>query len=285
MMKQVRADTGIVHLRVPSATNLREFLLRADLEPLPISIDEKLIDEWLHYGSVYLEGKRLRENCELRPDQIVRLHTRRKTYVTQIPRLRGRIVFDHPDFLVLDKPSGLPTHATLDNYIENAAYLLTQELGYPVYVTHRLDVATSGLLIMAKSPKAQAAMNKQFAKRQVVKVYRARVSSPVAPGLVVHYMDPESRIPKIMSASPVPGWWECRMEVLSYENGLVTINLLTGKTHQIRAQLKALGAPIDGDAAYGSGRPARSGQIDLECHALGFRWMQEDFAIKKPAHE
>ncbi len=291
-MKQVREDTGIVHLRVPPGANLHvtDFLLAADLSPLPLKPDARLIGEWLRYGSVYVEGKRLRTNETLKPDQILRLHTRRKTYVTEIPKLRERIVFENDDLLVLDKPSGLPTHATLDNFIENAAYLLAQELSAPVYVTHRLDVATHGLLILAKSPKAQAAINKQFAKRQVEKIYRAQISKAVPEGLLVHHMDPASRVPKVMSAQAVPGWWECRLEILACtKNGdgsfNADINLLTGKTHQIRAQLAALVAPVNGDVAYGSTIPAAHGQIDLACVEMRLRWMQQDLIFKRPGHE
>lgn len=276
-MKQVREDTGIVHLRVPDTVRLRDFLLAADLSPLPIEITSPLIDEWLHYGSIYADGRRLRADQQMIKDQIVRLHTRRKTYVTQIPDLN--LAFDHEDFLILNKPSGLPTHATLDNCIENAQHLLSEKLGVPLYVTHRLDVATRGLLILAKNPRAQAGLNKQFAKRQVEKFYRAWVSQNVPLGMIVHWMDPHSRVPKVMSSSPVENWWECRLEILSNENGLLTIQLHTGKTHQIRAQLAVLGAPIDGDQAYGSRSPARYGHIDLECQRLKFRWMQETIDV------
>jgi 23S rRNA pseudouridine1911/1915/1917 synthase len=285
---QIKPETGIVHVRVRHAEDAAEdlitFLQSVDLSPLNIAVEPNLINEWLHYGSIYLEGKRLRENCALTPGVILRLHTRRKSYVSTIPILKNRIVFENEDFLVLNKPSGLPTHATLDNCIENASYLLSQELGIRLYVTHRLDVATHGLLILAKSPKAQAAINKQFAKRQVEKIYRARVAVPVSTGLVTQYMDPESRVPKSMSIEPREKWWECRMEILSCTrlpdtSHELRIHLHTGKTHQIRAQLKTLGAPINGDIAYGSMCPASDGQIDLECHAMTFRWLQNEIRV------
>ncbi len=280
IMKQVRMDTGVVHLRVPETVRLREFLLKVDLSPLPLTVTGQVIDEWLCYGSVYADGLRLREDRELVKDQILRVHTRRKTYVTQIPELRDRIAYDHEDFLVLNKPSGLPTHATLDNYVENAAHLLSVELGRRLYVTHRLDVVTRGLLILAKTPKAQAAINKQFAKHQVEKFYRARVSGVVSPGPLTHWMDPDSRVPKILSDEPREGWWECRMEVLANDDGQLSIQLLTGKTHQIRAQLAKIGAPINGDHIYGSKVDSQEGQIDLECYRLNFRWLQSAIEVR-----
>jgi len=288
-LKQIRPDTGICHLRVPQAGSLVDFLLNSDLAPLDIVPTRSLVGEWLHYGSVYVEGRRMREDCALQAGQIIRLHTRRKTYVTETPMLIERIAADHADFLVLDKPSGLPTHATLDNYIENAAYLLSQELGIALYVTHRLDVATEGLLILAKSPKAQAAINKQFAKRQVEKIYRAVTLKPVEARLHTHYMDPQSRVPKVISATPVAGWWECRLEVQSCtefeDDWHIQLQLLTGKTHQIRAQLAYLGAPIKGDHVYGSKSVDTHRQIALECFELKFRWLQRAFYIRRKSHD
>lgn len=284
--KQIRTDTGICHFRVDRPESLSSFLLRVDFDPLDLEVDAAQIEEWLHFGSVYVEGRRVRANCELSPDQIVRVHTRRKNYVSILPDLTSRILHDHPDFLVLDKPSGLPTHATLDNFVENAAYLLQSQLGIPLFVTHRLDVATAGLLILAKSPKAQAAINKQFAKRQVQKFYLAQTDLPVPRGLHVHFMDPASRVPKVMSAEPQEGWWECRLEVLSSEAQhdiyVNRIQLLTGRTHQIRAQLSFRQTPIKGDTVYGSKTQANEdSQIALACEELKFRWLQEDLTFRR----
>lgn len=282
-MKQIKIETGICHFRVTAPARLREFLLASDLSPLPISIDNKLIDEWFHYGSVYVDGVRRREDVELASDQIVRLHTRRKTYVAEIPILRDRIIEENEDFLVLDKPAGLPTHPTLDNYIENACYLLSQEMGIPLYVTHRLDVPTEGLLILAKSPAAQAGLNKLFSKRRVEKIYRVWTSSPVGTGEKVNWMNPESRVPKEMSDAPVENWWECKLIVQSCEKSgdeyLSTVQLLTGKTHQIRAQFRSLGSPILGDQVYGGKERAAALGIGLECYRLKFRWKQSDYDV------
>lgn len=284
MNKQIRADTGICHLRVDRETGLSDFLLQCDLHPLEVRPDTEVIREWLHYGSVYVDGTRVREDMRLQPQQIIRLHTRRKSYVARDVRLRDRVVFENEDFVVLDKPAGLPTHATLDNYIENAAYLLSQELGQRLFVTHRLDIATSGLLVLAKSKESQAGLNKLFAKGKVTKIYRAFTDGPIPLGLHVHYMNPESRVPKELCMDRVEGWWECRLEVLesarANEQWLSTIRLLTGKTHQIRAQLSFLGQPILGDSDYGSTQIFSIGGIGLQCAELHFVLNNRPYGIK-----
>jgi 23S rRNA pseudouridine1911/1915/1917 synthase len=285
-MKQVRAETGIVHLKVQFPARLTDFLSNSDLSPLPILPERKLIEEWLHYGCVYVDGLRTRQDVELSEGQILRLHTRRKNYVSGRLNLKSRIVLEEEEFLVIDKPAGVPTHATLDNYIENAQFQLSEELGRPILVTHRLDIATQGLLIFAKNAGAQAALNKAFAKGRVEKIYYALTKTPVNEGLHTHYMDPESRVPKRVSAEEIPGGWLCQLivqETFAHAMGFSSkIRLLTGKTHQIRAQFAALGAPVIGDAAYGSkhGYSTPLG-IALECNSLKFPFRSREYSVER----
>lgn len=284
-MKQVRAETGIVHLRTANRTDVKTFLLGSDLSPLPISPDSILIDEWLYYGCIYVDGLRLRENQELQEGQLIRLHTRRKKYALSPLPLSERLVANEEEFVVIDKPSGVPTHPTLDNYVDNVQYRLSQELKREILVTHRLDVATQGLLILAKNKNAQAAINKAFAKGRVNKWYRALTAKPISEGLHTHYINPETRVPREISDQPHTNWWECKLEVtLSQAHHLgfrADIRLFTGKTHQIRAQFAALGAPVLGDVTYGSSHAFLEGGIALECFAMEFPFRLETYSLKR----
>ena len=118
-MKQVREETGIVHLRTAHRTDIKSFLLASDLSPLPLVPNAVLVDEWLYYGCIYVDGLRLRENRELQEGQVLRLHTRRKSYVTGGKPLSDCLIVNEEEFVVIDKPSGVPTHPTLDNYVDN----------------------------------------------------------------------------------------------------------------------------------------------------------------------
>jgi 23S rRNA pseudouridine1911/1915/1917 synthase len=290
-LKQVRTETGIVHFRLDRRMSLSAFLMGADFTPLQVAPDRALVEEWLHYGSVYVDGVRRREDLELEPGQVLRVHTRRKNYVTGT-ELKKNIAADFQEFLVLDKPAGVPTHATLDNYVDNAQFRLSLELGSEVLVTHRLDIATQGLLILAKNKGAQAALNKAFMKGRVKKTYRAITVNRVPLGLHTHYINPETKVPRAISTDAAPGWWECKLEVLrseKHELGFWSeIRLLTGKTHQIRAQLAALGTPILGDSTYGSAAPFPNKQsafeqsIALECYALEFPFRNQELGFRRP---
>ena len=95
-------------------------------------------------------------------------------------------------------------------------------------------------------------------ERSLKKKYIALVeSNQIFPEKLVHYMAPMPQIPKLLSLDFVEGWSSCELEILQQkivapELSWVKINLLTGRTHQIRAQFSQLQAPIRGDSLYGS---------------------------------
>jgi 23S rRNA-/tRNA-specific pseudouridylate synthase len=278
-MKQIRLETGVCHFRVPAAQSLRQFLEQADLSELRESLQGDASD-WLYTGAVYVDGQRVREDIPLPENAIVRLHTRRKRYVTE--PLRDRIVFQNKDFVVLDKPAGMPTHATLDNFVENAKFLLERELGVPLFTTHRLDIPTEGLLVLAKTPPAQKLINRLFAQGWVEKIYFATTGRDVGVGEYTHYIEPTVLAPRPISITKTEGWWECRLIVEEVLPGhRHRVRLLTGKTHQIRAQFAALGAPLNGDSLYGGSSDTE--KLGLECAQLSFRFQAEAFCFTRPS--
>ncbi|NJL25772.1 MAG: RluA family pseudouridine synthase [Calothrix sp. SM1_5_4] len=280
-MKQIRADTGICHFRIGNPTTLVEFLVALDLPDLELRANHELVAHWLDWGCVYVDGARQRADSPLDPGQIVRLHTRPKRY----PADEGRIVFEDDAMIVFDKPAGLPTHPTLDNFIENAKTRLEERLGAALYTTHRLDIPTQGLLLFAKTTEAQTALNRLFARRQIEKIYHALAPTAVAPGPLVHFINPDSRVPREITTEPRAGWWECHLEILdrgAHARGFFwhKLRLLTGKTHQIRAQFAASGAPLRGDSLYGAKDGA--GSLGLECYQLSFKLRSREYAFTRP---
>jgi hypothetical protein len=99
-------------------------------------------------------------------------------------------------------------------------------------------------------------------------------------------MDPESRVPKRMSLEEIPGGWACKLivqETFLHPMGFSSkIKLLTGKTHQIRAQFAALEAPVIGDAIYGSAAHYSDPQgIALECSSLTFPFRSREYSVQR----
>lgn len=210
------------------------------------------------FGAIYLNDKRCLENVHIEQGSYLRVHQNPRRFPIEVFSWPEQKVFEDEDLIVLNKPSGLPVPATVDNLHENIAALLAQATGHDIHVTHRLDMGTSGLLILAKNKNAQAAINKSLMQGEVQKFYRARVHGQNLPmGEWLHFMEPSPRAPKNVSFTQKPGWIPCRLKVMDQTEltdgfSEVIIELITGRTHQIRAQMSAAGFPIVGDRAYGS---------------------------------
>ncbi len=228
----------------------------------------------MRLGAVYVDKVRVRADL-LVPPSYVRIHNRPKRYKTDSIDWAGRIVFENENFLVVDKPAGVPVPPTVDNFLENTKYHLEQVKACPLYVTHRLDTLTEGLLLLAKTPSFQSAFNRLLAEGRVEKEYEALTRSLVPVGLHEHYMEPGIYSPKRVLAEARPGWKLCQLEVLSCvarEKVFASrIRLMTGRTHQIRVQFQAMGHALVGDPLYGTeteSSPAlglRAGKLEFTC--------------------
>lgn len=248
----------------------------------------------LKLGSIYLNGSRLDQNIE--PDHMInegallRVHTTPRRHNCQ-HNWRERIVFNHTDFLVLNKPSGVPSHASVDNAVENSLTQTSLTLGEPLLISHRLDSMTEGLIVYGKNKKFIKAFNELLTQHQIEKKYVALTEK--GPTLfsekkhrLIHYMKPDPRAPKQVDHVAHDQWLMCELEILeqrSFEadSWFFKLNLLTGRTHQIRAQLAFEGHPILGDHAYGSSRSIGPSRIALKAQKIQFTYEgeQHQFAL------
>lgn len=194
---------------------------------------------------------------------------------------KALIVYENQDFVVINKPSGVPSHPSVDNIIENSLTQTALAMQLPLHITHRLDTLTSGIIVYAKQTAFVKNFNTQLQSRNIDKKYVALVESTTElPHKVIHYMEPSPRAPKNVSAVFTEAWAFCELDIISqkkYSPGVmwVKINLLTGRTHQIRAQLSALQSPILGDSQYGAKLGFQTGAIALRACELEFNWGSE----------
>lgn len=144
-------------------------------------------------------------------------------------------------------------------------------------VVHRLDRPVGGLVIFAKTSKALTRLNEMLRNGQIHKTYWAitRNTPPKVEDTLTHYIISREKINKSFTYDhPVEG---AKKSILKYRliarsdrYNLVEVNLLTGRKHQIRAQLSAIGCPIRGDLKYGDTRSNPDGSISLLSHHLEF---------------
>ncbi|MDE7116420.1 MAG: RNA pseudouridine synthase [Muribaculaceae bacterium] len=144
-------------------------------------------------------------------------------------------------------------------------------------VVHRIDRPVSGLVIFARTSKALERLNKMLRDGNIHKTYWALVEgTPECPEKTLeNFLVSDGRINKtFVSDSRNP---DAKKSILSYKTvatgdryTLLEVNLLTGRKHQIRAQLSANGNPIKGDLKYGARRSNRDGSISLQAHRIEF---------------
>lgn len=199
------------------------------------------------------------------------------------PSLPLDIVYEDKDCLVINKPAGLLTHPTTTRLTGTLAGALIAR--YPAIaavgesplrpgIVHRLDEDTSGLLVVAKTQKAFEFLKRQFMGRTVRKTYIALVDgNPTQKEGVIEYAirpsstNPAKRVvvkhvPPRGAGIPVKSSVraaETRYHVMeSFGNrfALMELHPKTGRTHQIRVHLAAIGHPVVGDTLYGSKTPA-----------------------------
>jgi len=144
-------------------------------------------------------------------------------------------------------------------------------------VAHRLDRPTTGIVVFAKTSKALPRLNKIFAEKQAKKTYWAVVknSPPNQKDTLVHYLKRNPKQNKSYAHSKEVT--DSKRAILEYEvirklNSyfLLEVDLKTGRHHQIRAQLSAIGSPIKGDLKYGFDRSNKNGSIHLHARSLSF---------------
>ena len=179
------------------------------------------------------------------------------------------IPFADEHLLVVDKPAGLVVHPARGHRENTLAQLLAgSAAGGPdperAGIVHRLDRDTSGLLVVARSERAHRALQEALRARLIEREYLALVEGqpPARTGTIDAPLGRDRRIRTRISvdtADPREAVTHFAIEEALAQWTLLRVRLETGRTHQIRAHLKAIGHPVAGDPEYG-----RAGVLDLE---------------------
>ncbi len=247
------------------------------------------IDDLIAAGHVRLDGRDVTKSTRVLGGELLEVTLPEPApAVTVVPReVAGvRIVHDDADIVVVDKPAGVAAHPSLGwdgpsvtEHLAAAGFRIsTSGAAERQGVVQRLDVGTSGLMVVAKSERAYTLLKRAFRDRTVDKVYHA---------LVQGFPDPHvGTIDAPIGRHPGHDWKMAivdggRHSVTHYDTlevfrgaTLLEVHLETGRTHQIRVHCQAIGHPCVGDPLYGSD-PVLAARLGLErqwLHAveLGF---------------
>jgi 23S rRNA pseudouridine1911/1915/1917 synthase len=231
------------------------------------------IQQLIEKGHVYVNGHVSKPGYLLRIADQVQVsaldHPSRPTSV--VPRLLPlEIVYEDKDLLVVNKAAGMVVHPSPghhDDTLVNALVahypdIMRENEGFRPGIVHRLDKDTSGLLIIARTAIAHLALAEQMKRHEIVKRYLALVEGVVAldQGSIDAPIGRDRRHRQQMAITAVRSRVaRTHFRVLERfsKHTLLQLELETGRTHQIRVHLKAIGHPIVGDPVYGSGNVSR----------------------------
>jgi tRNA pseudouridine32 synthase/23S rRNA pseudouridine746 synthase len=190
------------------------------------------------------------------------------------------VIHEDADLLVLDKPAGLLCVPGRGEDKQDCLSARAQARWPDALVVHRLDMATSGLVLMARNPAMQRALGDAFAERRVHKRYEAIVDGLLPVSEAWSLIDapliadwPRRPLQKIDAQSGKPSVTRWRVKRLLPERGATHLWLepLTGRSHQLRVHLLSIGHPILGDKLYGSEAVQRRADR-LLLHASGLEF-------------
>ncbi|HEY4186084.1 MAG TPA: RluA family pseudouridine synthase [Polyangia bacterium] len=205
---------------------------------------------------ISLRERRARASASVRAGETIFL-TRPAPVEPEVPRT-FEVLHEEPEFLVIDKPAGLPMHTTAKFYRNTLVAVLRERYpGQHTEICHRIDRETSGVMLIARTREAGAFLKTAFARRQVHKAYLALCKGcPPDEGLIdqpLKLLDSPTHLMMGAASDGVTAVTRFRVVRRFAEHALVEAAPETGRQHQIRVHLALLGFPLVGDKLYGAG--------------------------------
>lgn len=262
------------------------YLLR-ELKGVP----RQLIYRLLRQGKIRLNGNKAAPHTKVAAGdrlQVPDIRTGERSDMPLKNPVLPRVIFESDDFLVLDKSAGYAVHggSGLSHGLIEAA---RQKLSMPgLELAHRLDKDTSGLLVLAKTRRGLRGFHEQLRSGEVKKTYTALVLGTWSKQNSTINL-PLRKVPaakgqrrSVVDADGAKSVTRCKCLAQLAKGAAVQVDLVTGRTHQARVHLSAVGNPILGDARYGdhevNARAKKDGCRGLMLHArrLEFRQPGDD---------
>ncbi len=266
-----------------SGQRLDKFLIKL-LKTAPNS----MIYKWIRKKRVKVNGKKQEISYILQKGDTLELYINDEFFIDEKPQVSAftmpNVVYEDNNILVADKPSGTASHGEPDSLIDRIEGYLIEKGEYNPQNEHtfrpalcnRLDKNTSGLVIAAKNAAALREINQKLKMREIDKYYVMNIEGSLNPpsGIIEGYTLKNTAQNKVyFYKDPVPGSKPCKTLYRTLnKNGLVEAQLITGRTHQIRASFAYMGCPLVGDVKYGAKKNGASDFQKLRAYKLEFNF-------------
>lgn len=235
----------------------------ADFLSARTGLSKGRIKDALAKGAVQLGHPKLkrvrRATLLLKAGERIELHYDEK--ILALKPAEPRLIAERPQYSVWFKPAGVLSEGTACGDHLAIARLVEVKTAKPVYLVHRLDRETSGLMLLAHSPQAAARLSALFQKHLIEKRYLAEVKGRPEPA--------EGSINTPLDGKPANTTYRLLSYDASRDAALLDVSIAGGRLHQIRRHLDAIGCPVIGDPRYGRGNKNASG-LRLAAVSLSF---------------
>ncbi len=252
---------------------------------LPLSAIHKA----LRQKDIKINGTRVKEDKIIYTGDLVEVYIKDDIILnsdTSCPE----IVYEDPNIIILNKPQGLKVHPDKEKNSISLIEILKGKYGPGISLCHRLDRNTGGLIIAGKDKLSTEIILEKIKNNEISKIYRCKVygKMPESSGILKawHLKNSKDSL-ALISNTPKPGFSRIitKYTLLSYDpitdTSILDIDLVTGKTHQIRAHLAHIGHPVVGDGKYGSKDIKKNRDVKSKYQALySYKLI---FAFSRPA--
>ncbi|WP_428008970.1 RluA family pseudouridine synthase [Athalassotoga sp.] len=230
----------------------------AMLEFAPSNTSRTVVQNLIKTGNIKVNSKCVKPSYKLKIGDVIEAVFPPPEIPQVLPeKIPLDVIYEDDSIVVINKQPGLVTHPTLKKItgtLVNALLWYSNGKYFP-YIVHRLDKDTSGVIVVAKNPDVQRILSAQFKARQTHKMYFTLVEG-VPPQATGEILAPIGRNPQVRTRMDVLKWGRQAHTVYKVMKdfktaSLLSVTIMTGRTHQIRVHMSYLGNPVLGDKIYG----------------------------------
>ncbi len=252
---------------------------------------KSMIYKWIRKKRVKVNGKKQDVNYFLCEGDILELYINDEFFdeSKELPKhllLKPDllVIYEDENILVADKPSGIKAHDGEDCLInqiqaylyQKGEYMPQNENTFSPALCNRIDRNTSGLVIAAKNAEALRILNEKIRNREIEKFYVLKIEGKINPkeGEIEGYIlknETEKKVYFYKDEVPLSKYCLTKYKTID-EFGTVEVELITGRTHQIRASFAAVGHPLVGDVKYGAKKNGKKDFQNLRAYKISFNF-------------